>query len=196
MTVRDEYGAMFAIDGSTGNKGVVGRDAIVEANGTSLEGKTILSITTIDGGRATMAEQQKALHVLRALQGQLNLFESPFQKYIWCPGDDFTWPEAFESSAEVPEIIATQLNDSQHRAVQHMLSNTDSTRVTVIQGPPGTGKTSVIAAFVCSAIAGGRKGIWLVAQTNVAVKNIAEKLIKVGFHDWKLLVSTDFHLGW
>ena len=187
---------MFVVDAQTGSMGVIGRDAILEANNTSLEGKTILSITTIDGGRATMAEQQKALHLLRALQGQLDLFESPFQKYIWCPGDAFTWPETFESSDEVPEITATQLNDPQQRAVHHMLSHSNSTRVTVIQGPPGTGKTSVIAAFVCSAIAGGRKGIWLVAQTNVAVKNIAEKLTKVGFLDWKLLVSADFHLGW
>lgn len=60
----------------------------------------------------------------------------------------------------------------------------------------GTGKTSVIARFVLSAIQGGRKGIWLVAQSNVAVKNIAEKLLAIGFNDWRLLVSNDFHEGW
>ncbi|KAH9917836.1 P-loop containing nucleoside triphosphate hydrolase protein [Fomitopsis serialis] len=195
VTVRDEHGATYQIHGQTADR-VLGRAAELKAE-TSLEGKTVMSITSIGADRATNAEQQKALYVLGALQGQVNLFENPFQKYIWCPGDDFSWPESFESSEEVPDITATlPLNDSQYRAVHDMLSNTNPTRVTVIQGPPGTGKTSVIAAFVCSAIAGGRRGIWLVAQTNVAVKNIAEKLAKIGFLDWKLLVSADFHLGW
>lgn len=189
------HGATYTVIGKTDDK-AKGRDAILKANGISLEGKTIVSIVTVGADNDTAAERQKSLHVLRALQGQVDLFESPFQKYIWCPVDTFTWPESFESSDEVPETTAPQLNDSQHRSVHDMLLNTNAARVTVIQGPPGTGKTSVIAAFVCSAIAGGRKGIWLVAQTNVAVKNVAEKLIKVGFLDWKLLVSADFHLGW
>ncbi|KAG1840498.1 AAA domain-containing protein [Suillus subalutaceus] len=38
--------------------------------------------------------------------------------------------------------------------------------------------------------------IWLVAQSNVAVRNITEKLDKVGFRDFKLLVSKDFHHDW
>ncbi|KIJ13465.1 hypothetical protein PAXINDRAFT_27455, partial [Paxillus involutus ATCC 200175] len=38
--------------------------------------------------------------------------------------------------------------------------------------------------------------IWIAAQSNVAVKNIAEKLIKEGFDKFKLLVSKDFHLDW
>ena len=34
------------------------------------------------------------------------------------------------------------------------------------------------------------------AQSNIAVKNIAEKLADVGFWDFRLLVSNDFHIGW
>ncbi|EIN09803.1 hypothetical protein PUNSTDRAFT_113158 [Punctularia strigosozonata HHB-11173 SS5] len=37
---------------------------------------------------------------------------------------------------------------------------------------------------------------WLTAQSNVAVRNIAEKLSDMGFSSWRLLVSKDFHLGW
>ncbi|XP_006459086.1 hypothetical protein AGABI2DRAFT_53060, partial [Agaricus bisporus var. bisporus H97] len=37
---------------------------------------------------------------------------------------------------------------------------------------------------------------WLVAQSNVAVKNIAEKLADLEFLDFKLLVSKDFHFDW
>ena len=59
-----------------------------------------------------------------------------------------------------------------------------------------TGKTSVIATYVLSAIAAEKKGIWLMAQSNVAVKNIAEKLMDVGFEDWTLLISADFHFEW
>ena len=65
-----------------------------------------------------------------------------------------------------------------------------------VLGPPGTGKTSVIAAFVQAALQSGQQGIWLTAQSNVAVKNIAEKLGSVGFGDWRLLVSKDFHFDW
>ncbi len=54
----------------------------------------------------------------------------------------------------------------------------------------------MIAAFVCSAVAAGANGLWLVAQSNIAVKNIAEKLATVGFDNWRLLVSDDFHFDW
>ncbi|EIW84346.1 hypothetical protein CONPUDRAFT_50903 [Coniophora puteana RWD-64-598 SS2] len=38
--------------------------------------------------------------------------------------------------------------------------------------------------------------LWIASQSNVAVKNIAEKLIKLGFKQFKLLVSKDFHYDW
>ena len=39
-------------------------------------------------------------------------------------------------------------------------------------------------------------GVWIIAQSNVAVKNVAEKLAESGFLDFKLLVSKDFHFDW
>ncbi|KIM67500.1 hypothetical protein SCLCIDRAFT_1192164 [Scleroderma citrinum Foug A] len=67
----------------------------------------------------------------------------------------------------------------------------------MIHGPPGTGKTTVIAAAVTSLhLADHERSVWIAAQSNVAVKNIAEKLCDVGFHDFKLLVSKDFHFDW
>ena len=41
-----------------------------------------------------------------------------------------------------------------------------------------------------------KRTVWLVAQSNVAVKNIAEKLADFGFFDFKLIVSQDFHFEW
>ncbi|KAF8554639.1 hypothetical protein OG21DRAFT_1412197 [Imleria badia] len=77
-----------------------------------------------------------------------------------------------------------------------MLDQTDSSRTTIIQGPPGTGKTTVIASYVLTAISAGRSGIWLIAQSNVAVKNIAEKLADFGLINWRLLVSNEFYEFW
>lgn len=89
------------------------------------------------------------------------------------------------------------LNPSQFRAVESILSTRNEDRITVIHGPPGTGKTTVIAATVTSLMAfPSRRTIWLVAQSNVAVKNIAEKLADVSFLDFKLLVSKDFRYDW
>ncbi|EPQ54331.1 hypothetical protein GLOTRDRAFT_106780 [Gloeophyllum trabeum ATCC 11539] len=39
-------------------------------------------------------------------------------------------------------------------------------------------------------------GIWLVAHSNVAVKNIAEKLAGCDFLDFRLIVSHEFHFDW
>lgn len=38
--------------------------------------------------------------------------------------------------------------------------------------------------------------IWVVAQSNIAVKNIAEKLYSCNFRDFRLLVSGDFINDW
>ncbi|KIM33489.1 hypothetical protein M408DRAFT_60908 [Serendipita vermifera MAFF 305830] len=38
--------------------------------------------------------------------------------------------------------------------------------------------------------------VWIVAQSNVAVKNVAEKLVKVGIYQFKLIVSREFHFEW
>ena len=81
--------------------------------------------------------------------------------------------------------------------MKSILSDDDADRISVIQGPPGTGKTTVIAASVVSMMASANdRTMWLIAQSNVAVKNIAEKLAEVGFWNFKVLVSTGFHFDW
>jgi hypothetical protein len=55
----------------------------------------------------------------------------------------------------------------------------------------------VIAAVVQSKVAEHPSNtVWVVAHSNVAVKNVAEKLVESGFSDFKLLVSMDFHFEW
>ncbi len=61
-------------------------------------------------------------------------------------------------------------------------------------GPPGTGKTTTIAAAAATWV--DRKvPCWMIAQSNVGVKNIAETLFKRGVK-FKLLVSKDFIFEW
>ncbi|KAF8656239.1 hypothetical protein AX16_002675, partial [Volvariella volvacea WC 439] len=174
--------------------------------------------TVISVGRdaPTLAEGYRDDAILRALQGNTGLVSNPWFQNIFMVNspDNLRWPEDWTqtpksknplpaaspnptkaSSHDSPKDDKphTELNNSQRDAVEAIMSKDDSKRLILVHGPPGTGKTSVIAAYVTSAVEQGEKGIWLIAQSNVAVKNIAEKLIKVGFKAWKLLVSDDFH---
>ena len=193
-------GVMGAVKGRSGN---VNTD-------DSWDGKVITSVTSIGRDDPTTAEAQRAATVLRILQGSEKLLdESPWIQNIWFPADNdspLIWPKEWSEKPKTPlkpnpktappSESTVSLNSSQQNAVNYMFSSKDDHRITLIQGPPGTGKTSVIATFVQHALRYNKEGIWLIAQSNIAVKNIAEKLMSVGFENWKLLVSKDFHLGW
>ena len=190
-------GIMGEVQGRSGNV----------ITGRRLDGKVIKSVTSIGRDDPTTAEAQRAATVLRILQGSDKLLdESPWTQNIWLPLNDnglLTWPKEWsEENSKIPLKPKTAppsqlpLNPSQQVAVNRMFSCKDDYRITLIQGPPGTGKTSVIAAFVQHSLRFNKGGIWLVAQSNVAVKNIAEKLASVGLENWRLLVSKDFHHGW
>jgi len=187
--------------------GAAGKSADFEFTGPAskhLSGKVIGKITTIGRDEPTNAEKQRGLTILRVLQGHCQLVDdNPWVTNICLlPPDDFTWPSSFHSQSSTPPpepdftTLQRPLNDSQLRVVKHMLSPSDESRICLIQGPPGTGKTTVIATYVVLSISCGQGGIWLTAQSNVAVKNIAEKLYDFGFMDWKLLVSQDFRYEW
>jgi hypothetical protein len=133
------------------------------------------------------------------LQGTLPLLDDHWMKAIWLPSEPVVWPFNPPPNSPAIEIITHQnapLNTSQRLAVTKMLSFSLDDSITLIQGPPGTGKTTAIATYVLSAIKAGQRGIWLMAQSNVAVKNIAEKLAKLDFFNFKLLVSKNFHFEW
>ncbi|KAG8790005.1 hypothetical protein FRC12_012947 [Ceratobasidium sp. 428] len=65
------------------------------------------------------------------------------------------------------------------------------TRATLVHGPPGTGKTSTIAAAVMI-LAELEEPVWIVAQSNVGIKNVAEKLKEVDFNDFTLVMAQDY----
>jgi len=203
MTVRNHSGTGYALRGEIGD--VRGRSAAIHPSGSLAEGTIITSLITIGRDDPTTAEAQRAAAILRILQGSIDLLtDNPWLQNIWFPSDDglLIWPDNWHtpiSHSAVPldgNLGRHKLNNSQQCAVNNMLSPADDHQLCLIQGPPGTGKTSVIATFVQLAVGAGNTGIWLVAQSNVAVKNIAEKLASIGFLDWRLLVSKDFHFEW
>ncbi|CAI5755619.1 unnamed protein product [Candida verbasci] len=69
------------------------------------------------------------------------------------------------------------INDSQKVAIQSVLNNA----ITVLQGPPGTGKTSTIFEIILQLLTSlNTYPILVVAASNIAIDNIAEKLIESG----------------
>jgi hypothetical protein len=176
-----------------------GRTARIDTE-HNVEGREIATLTSVGRGAPSRAESDRSLAILRILQGSLPLLDNHWVKAIWLPGT-VTWPESFTTSdssppAEIVEHPDAPLNASQRSALSHMLSYSLDDSITLIQGPPGTGKTTVIASYIDNAIRSGQTGIWLLAQSNVAVKNIAEKLAKFEFLHFKLIVSQGFHHEW
>ncbi|KAK1231571.1 hypothetical protein PQX77_005305 [Marasmius sp. AFHP31] len=196
IEVQNRHGARYNMASQTGD--TEGRETLISKNDMS-SNASVTTITSIGRDAPTRAEQQKGLIVLRTLQGKTgDIQENPWIKNIWFPtADELSWPEEWSTTTTLPSTIPdSPLNPSQTHVVEHMLSPSNDHRIVVVRGPPGSGKTSVIAKFVTTVIDAGGGGIWLVAKSNVAVKNIAEKLVKEKFLQWRLLVSKEFQVGW
>lgn len=175
---------------------ISGRTAHISIDGIS-EMSTVKAVYTIGREAPTSAENRRALIVLHALQGRIDLSQLPFVAMIWM-SQRSRRPEGFVGHRTPLRggSLYGRLNKWQKQAVKRSLDQ--SQMITVIQGPPGSGKTTVIAATVISMMNSSDQSrtIWLVAQSNIAVKNMAEKLCDCGFVDFKLLVSKEFHFDW
>ncbi|KAJ3863515.1 P-loop containing nucleoside triphosphate hydrolase protein, partial [Lentinula novae-zelandiae] len=197
LTVQNEHGT-FIIPGNTG--GVEGRRAPLNISRELGSSNQVVG-KILSKGRdiLTNADEKRAAAVLRMLQGEGD-FGNIWVTNIWDPPNGtMSWPKSFTHSPPitVPEVPNRPLNSSQIFAIAKMLSLESDNRIILIRGPPGSGKTSVISRFVEIATANPQyPGLWLVAQSNVAVKNIAEKLASIGYMNWKLLVSRDFIFDW
>ncbi|CAK5268392.1 unnamed protein product [Mycena citricolor] len=175
---------------------VDGRAVEISLNGPLLPG--VITVNTVGKDALNSAETQRVNIIVKALQRQSSIADRPFFQAIWLPREAPDWPLGPVSSRLGTDVeYPRPLNLSQELAVMDILSDKP---VSVIHGPPGTGKTTVIAAVVTSIRADPRareeRYVWLVAQSNVAVKNIAEKLAAVDFLKFKLIVSRDFHYDW
>lgn len=80
------------------------------------------------------------------------------------------------------------LNTSQKVAIQSVLNNS----ITVLQGPPGTGKTSTIFEIILQLLDNlSTYPILVVAASNIAIDNIAEKLLATHKHSILRIVSNE-----
>ncbi|KAK0445644.1 P-loop containing nucleoside triphosphate hydrolase protein [Desarmillaria tabescens] len=128
--------------------------------------------------------------LLRALQGECHIRQSEFVRMLWFPsGEDKR--NLVLSDTRTSSFSSVKLNKSQREVVSAMMSNRP---LVLVHGPPGTGKTSTISA---AAEMWGRSNLptWIVAHSNVAVKNIAEKLV-LSDVDFKIIVSKEFYVEW
>ena len=167
----------------------------------------------------TNAELARDAFVLRVLQGGEEMDESPFVRMMCFPphitkkGKKGKCNGAGEEGVQVKSPLFQTLNRSQQAAVRAMVGSRESlviahgaygiSTVMVTRpislglgciGPPGTGKTSTIAAAL-EYYATHREPAWVVAHSNVGVKNIAESLVKRKI-DFKVIVSQDFYYEW
>ncbi|KZV97480.1 hypothetical protein EXIGLDRAFT_764437 [Exidia glandulosa HHB12029] len=176
---------------------VTGRTAIIALpEGTTVS--AIQGVHTVGKDALTQAERSKDAILVKALEGAINLTRLKTFRAIWFPSFRTTSrPRAIPEDA-----ITIPLNDSQKQAVNTILRDPlkGEVDVQIIVGPPGSGKTSVIGACVQAIMASATieqpRYVWLAAQSNVAVKNIARKLVKMNFTDFRLLVSNEFFFDW
>ncbi|KAJ7761894.1 hypothetical protein DFH07DRAFT_814455 [Mycena maculata] len=180
-----------------------GRQTTVSGRSTQVKGRAAqiqlssalpagpITVTTVGKEPPTFAEVRRTEIILTALQRRSSIAEQPFFQAIWSPLETPRWPTGPSVSRSAPINFQRPLNDSQVRGVEAILSTEP---IVVIHGPPGTGKTTVIAAAVRNI--SQNRTMFLSAQSNVAVKNIAEKLASVDFLDFKILVSEEFHYDW
>lgn len=83
---------------------------------------------------------------------------------------------AFDERRTPPLPLDARLDDCQRRAVLGALA---AEHVALIHGPPGTGKTTAIAELLRQSVARGET-VLAAAPSNVAVDNLAERLIAMG----------------
>ncbi|KZT69556.1 P-loop containing nucleoside triphosphate hydrolase protein [Daedalea quercina L-15889] len=199
QTLRVEYGAPDApvkiAHGHTAR--VQGKSAAITVDKFVAPTAKIRSIVTLGRDDPTPAEVDCECIVLGILQQKISFFEQDIVRKILEPAPRRRAYKRRTSKEEI-RLAGRRLNDSQAAAVHRILSDRPDDQICVVHGPPGTGKTTVIAASVKELMKTAKKGrgIWLLAQSNVAVKNIAEKLADVGFLDFRILVSRDFHFDW
>ncbi|KAF8994646.1 P-loop containing nucleoside triphosphate hydrolase protein [Cyathus striatus] len=151
------------------------------------------SVHVIGRQEPTNSERAQSELLLLLLRGEKDLRTSFFTRTLWFPnsitikhGRHAGWGYSRHSF-----LSYMDLNPSQMRAAEAMISGTP---LVVTHGPPGTGKTTTIAA-AAKVWDMDRKPAWIVAHSNVAVKNIAESLFKKRVK-FILLVSKEFYEEW
>jgi len=178
----------------------------------------VARIRVIGREERTNSEQVQYRFLLSALTGASASSTPLFVNRIWFPQAENAQGTEYDKNTYLPcdheSQVLKKLNHSQRDIVGAMLSPAPQDSLVIAHGivipfptvgnsrqyrpdytgPPGTGKTTTIAAG--AAIWVSRKlPCWIIAQSNVGVKNIAETLFKKQV-DFRLIVSQEFLLEW
>ncbi|KAI0644790.1 P-loop containing nucleoside triphosphate hydrolase protein, partial [Trametes meyenii] len=149
----------------------------------------ISTITVVGREEATCPEVARDQFFTQLLQGHAVLTEAPFVRLLWFP-ESKAQKRRSHKAAKAAEFL--ELNHSQRVVSSAMIAHNES--LVIAHGPPGTGKTTTIAAALKYWQA-QKQPVWVIAQSNVGVKNIARSIVKRGIA-FKLLVSKEFHFEW
>ncbi|KAK0216384.1 P-loop containing nucleoside triphosphate hydrolase protein [Armillaria fumosa] len=152
---------------------------------------TVTGVNVLGRDRATNAETARHLFLLHTLQGKYRPRQSKFVRMLWFPGKEDR-KDLISSNNQISSGVSVgKLNKSQREVVLAMIS---ARPLVIVHGPPGTGKTSTISEAT-KIWAWNNSPTWIVAHSNVAVKNIAEKLAESDV-DFKIIVSKEFYVEW
>ncbi|KAJ1299786.1 hypothetical protein OPQ81_012002 [Rhizoctonia solani] len=101
-----------------------------------------------------------------------------------------------EVESMIPQLTG-KINPSQLEVIGRVTAPNPKgrTRATLVHGPPGTGKTSTITAAAIRLVKSG-DFVWIVAQSNVGISNVAGKLRDIEFEDFVLVVADEYYSWW
>ncbi|CAA7262308.1 unnamed protein product [Cyclocybe aegerita] len=173
VIMTDEHGREY-----TGNaKGAKGKRTTIRMHDKSRNIGALSTVKVLGRQEPTNPEKARDELLFLLLTSRKDLRNSAFVRSLWFP----SWKDMHEPPDTVDEVYAGSAMVGERSVV-------------VAHGPPGTGKTTTIAAAsriwdLC------RFPVWIVAHSNVAVKNIAETLFKKDV-DFKLVVSKEFYVEW
>ena len=136
---------------------------------------------------------ESKLYAVKYLCGKRTLL-NPFQRFyiLRQPESLESNPLEIEGLSKFKQMSGRTLNETQVKAVK----NCDSA-ISLVHGPPGTGKTTVLVAVICKLLENG-KGVLVLGETNYAVKQVCDSLLKNRICDKSqitLLISKEFYEG-
>lgn len=197
---------------------MVGRAVHVEGRHTNLQlldGQfrgDVQRVRVLGKEEASLAEVSRDMFLLHALREQITLQDRPFIERLWFPSPTPPARPPVDVEAVMRLKEFETLNASQCKVAASMISSSEPLVITqgVIRtavfprfllifhelGPPGTGKTTTIAAAVAYWQSARQSPVWIVAKSNVAVRNIARSLLSNNVTNFKLLVSKEFYFEW
>ncbi|KAG6831111.1 hypothetical protein H0H87_006136 [Tephrocybe sp. NHM501043] len=167
-------------------RGAKGRTTSIRFTERAFTG-TLTKVRVFGPPPLTNPEKARDELVRDVLQGQASL-GTLFIKLLWFFSRKI---HNFGTLSAAGYARFPKLNESQESVASRMLSDEP---ILVAHGPPGTGKTTTIAAAV-SVWAQKNLPTWIIAHSNVAVKNMAQALFRTGV-PFRILVSKDFHFEW